>query len=190
MTLTGLPASTTYGVGAQVTVIVESDGLPVNGPVELRRGSTVLASGVASDGKVTLTVPGVRWAIGANLVRAAFLGSGIQPPASTHGQAVAVAKATSKVIVDRFPTSISRTKSARMRVKITVRGVAAPTGSFFVYDGSKRIAGYRIGASWRGVRTVWLPKITKRGTHKIRVRFGGSVNIKASYSVYYSLKVY
>jgi len=186
VTLTGVPPSTTYGVGATVTVTVASDGDPVDGTVELRRGNTVLASGEAIGGSVDLEVPGNAWTAGTNLVRAAFLGTETQPATSTPGQTVAVAKATSSGTL-ALPTSISKSKRAALTVTISVVGDLAPTGTLKVYDGSKKILTSSLVAGDNGAKVLTLPKL-KKGSHKIKVSYAGNANIRRTTTAVSTIK--
>lgn len=71
-----------------------------------------------------------------------------------------------------------RTSSrAKLTVKVSVTGVSAPTGTISVYDGSKRIQKFTLSSRYKGSRTVSLPKLAKKGTHKIKVVYSGNSKI-------------
>ncbi|MEO6470952.1 MAG: S8 family serine peptidase [Aeromicrobium sp.] len=180
VTLSNVPVSTKYGVGANVTVTVASGVDPVDGPVELRRGSTVLASGVTSGGSVELQVPGKAWLAGSDDIRAAFLGTESQPASSSSTQTVTVAKASaSNSIV--LPTTISPTTQAKLTVTVTVAGDSQPTGVLEVYDGTTKIMGSSLILTDNGKKVLTLPKL-KAGTHQIKVVYAGNANINAKTS--------
>lgn len=188
VTLSDVPTSTTYGVGGTVTVTVTSGVDPVNGPVELRRGNTVIASGDYTGAPLQLQVPGTAWIGGANPIRAAFLGGGTQPASSSTTQIVTVAKATSTIAIS-LPATVKKTARASLTVTIAVSGDTQPTGSFDVYDGTKKILSSAVATSDSGVKTILLPKITKTGAHKIKVTYLGNGNITGKTSAVKTLTV-
>ena len=185
-------ATGTHGqvAGFVVNVTAESADGPSTGPVQIKKGRTVIGAGTVTDGAGTVTIPGTKLSAGNYGMTAKFLGAGRVGESTSAPVSVSIAKATSTVRANRLPSSIRRTRAASMVITIRVPGIAGPTGFAYVYDGSKRIATYTMTASRLGIRTVTLPKITTKGIHKVRVKYSGTVNIKASYSVYHSLKVY
>lgn len=186
VTMSDVPLTTTYGAPSTVNVTVASGVDAVDGPVELRRGNTVLASGVSTGGSVALEVPGKAWIAGANQVRAAFLGTESHAATSTTPQTVTVAKASSTNTLV-LPTSISKSKKATLTVTIAVNGDTGPTGTLTVYDGSKKILTGSLAAGDNGTKTLALPKL-KAGSHKIKVVYAGNSNIGASTSTVKTIK--
>lgn len=186
VTLSDVPLTTTYGVPATVNVTVASGVDAVDGPVELRRGNTVLASGMSTGGTVALEVPGKAWIAGANHVRAAFLGTESHAATSTTPHTVTVAKASSTNSLV-LPTSISKSKKAKLTVTIAVNGDPDPTGTITVYDGSKKILTGSLAVGDNGVKTLTLPKL-KAGSHKIKVVYAGNSNISGSTSAVKTIK--
>lgn len=176
LSLSQVPAKTTYGVPATVIATVGTPDAPVDGPVELRRGSTVLATGTASGGTVDLTIPGTAWVAGTTAVRLAFLGNGTDAPVSTVSQAVTVAKGVS-AIATSVPTSVKASAQAKVMVWIRVTGDPAPTGTLTAYDGTKKLVSATVTETNKGDRVVTLPKITKKGKHYIKVVYSGTGNI-------------
>ncbi len=190
VTMTALdPATLAYGATATTTVTLE-DGAE-DGVVELRRGSTVLASGTTVDRSVTLTVPGTAWVIGSNNVRAAYLGAGATSAASSATSTVSVTKAAPSISWT-LPTKVSTSSKAKLSVQIAAPGVPANqiTGTIKVFKGSTRIYTFSLLASHNGVRTVYLPKITKRGTYTIKVKYYGNSLVLGKTSTSKTLKVY
>lgn len=169
VTLAGLPTSTKYGQGATASVTVAGGG---DGVVELRRGSTVLASQVADGGTAQLTIDGTKWAAGSNRIRAAFIPSGATPAASSDGVPVLVTKASSSVTTS-LRTSIRHTSRATIGITVTVPNVAKPTGQLRIYDGSKKIVYATLSSSAGGRRSILLPRLSK-GYHNIKVVYSGS----------------
>lgn len=187
VTMTPLtPSTLRYGATATTTVTLE-DGAE-DGVVELRRGSTVLASGTTVDRSVTLTVPGTKWVIGSNNVRAAYLGAGATNPASSAGSTVSVTKAIS-VVSTTLPTSVRYTSRATIGITVAVAGVPAPTGQLRIYDGSKKIVYAVLASSAGGKRSIVLPRLSK-GYHYIKVVYSGSSVISGDTSITRRIKSY
>lgn len=188
VTLTGLPATAKYGETSTATVTV--GGIGAGGNVELRRGSTVLGSGVTDElGVATIDVPGTSWAIGSNTIRAAYVDQ--VAPASSVPSVVTVAKATPS-IEWTLPTKVSTSSKAKLSLQITAPGVPANqiTGTVKVFKGSTRIYTFSLLASHNGARTVYLPKITRRGTYTIKVKYYGNSYVLGKTSTSKTLKVY
>lgn len=180
---TAAPAGLRFGGSWTPTVKLGAGA--ADGPVELRRGSTVLASGTTAGGTVDLTVAGTKWLVGANDVRAVYLGtSGAARSAVTT---VSVGRAIPQLLWT-LPTSVTTKQNAKMVVRIRVPGVPAPTGLIDVYDGSKKIMSFSMGSGYLGLRTVYLPKL-KKGTHSIKFRYVGITTIAGATSTTKSLKV-
>ena len=187
VTMTAPPTTMKYGVNWTTTVTVAGDEV-ADGVVELRRGSTVLASGTTVGGTVDLSIGGTRWAIGSNRIRAAYVGAGTTNAASSIGHSTTITKASS-AISTALPTSVKRTRNAQLSVRVTATGVSAPTGTIRVYDGAKRIMTFSLTSAHKGKRTVLLPKITKAGTHRIKAVYSGSSYVFGRTSLWRSIKV-
>jgi len=179
VTMTGLPASVTYGVGATATVTVKNGDVPVDGVVELRRGSTVLASQPTSGGTAEITIAGSKWVAGTNVVRAAFVGS--DSAASSAGTPVAVSKAVTSSVARSVPSRVRYTSRATLVVEVRVPNVPNPTGELRVYDGSRRIVTSALYSTYGGKRSILLPKLSK-GYHLIKVTYMGNSVITAKSS--------
>ena len=190
LALTGLRTTARYGVAGGATVTIGTPEAPVNGVVQLRRGSTVLASGTTVEGIVILKIPATSWLAGTNRIRAAFLGNGTDAAVSTVPQTVTVAKARSTIWHSLVASTVKRTSYAKSKVTIRVTGDTHPTGLVRVYDGTKWLKTYRMYASYNGAHTFTLPKITKRGKHSIKWIYAGNANITGKSSTVKTLTVY
>lgn len=84
-------------------------------------------------------------------------------------------KARSRVAMS-VASSLKRTKRARLVVRVSAP-LVRPTGTIRVYDGRKRIATKRLYASSGGKVAILLPKITKKGKHRIRVIYSGDAQV-------------
>jgi serine protease len=185
VTLTGLPPTVTYGVGATATVTVGGGGA---GVIELRRGSTVLASQVTDDGSADLPIDGTKWVAGSNRIRAAFVPSGAAPAASSVGVPVTVTKASSAVTTS-LRSSIRYTSRATIGITVTVPNVPKPAGQLRIYDGSKKIVYATLSSAANGKRSILLPRLAK-GYHNIKVAYSGTDGISGKTSVIERIKSY
>lgn len=187
VTLAPITGATKFGEAGTATVTL-TDG--ASGPVEIRRGTTVLASGNAvADTPLELTIPGTAWTGGANAVRAAYLGSAGK--AFSASQTVNIAKVTPS-IPWYLPASVKKgaTTQITVRVKPPV-GIPdnAATGTIKVYDGSKLILTFPIYHYHNGQRT-WGLKFSAKGTHKIKVVYEGNGGLNAVTAALRSIRVY
>lgn len=190
VTMTPLtPSTLRYGATATTTVTLEEG--TQDGVVELRRGNAVLASGTTVDGAVTLTVPGTGWVIGDNAIRAAYLGAGTTSLASSVPSIAVVSKALSSITWS-LPTTVKKASRAKLYVKVRATGVPTTqmTGTIKVYKGSTRIYTFSLSTSHKGVRTVYLPTFSSRGTYKIKVVYSGNTYVNGKTSSTRTIKVY
>lgn len=179
VTMTGLPTTVPYGVGATATVKVMDGDVPVDGVVELRRGSTVLASQATTGGQAELSIAGAKWVAGSNDIRAAFVGS--DSAASSDRTSVAVTKAVTSSVSRSLPTRVRYTSRATLTVAVNVPNVPNPTGELRVYDGSRRIVTTKLYWSNYRKKTILLPRLSK-GYHRIKVTYMGNSVITAKTS--------
>jgi len=93
-------------------------------------------------------------------------------------------KYSSRVAIS-IPAKVKKSKRATLTVKVSAG--YTPVGLVYAYDGKRRIASARLYASNRGVVKIKLPKL-KKGTHKIKVVYGGSAQNAASTSAVKTVK--
>lgn len=175
--------------GSDYTVRATVQGA-TSGPVEIRTDSgAVVGRGNVVGGAVNIRVSGKVLKPGSHPLRAAYLGSGATPRASSPRRAVTIRKLTAKVGT-KLPRSVSKKKRAVLKITVLERPnlFANPTGQVFVYDGKKRIVTTSLSSKGHGKRTIRLPKL-KKGTHKIRVLYRGNDYISSRYSSYRKIKV-
>lgn len=137
--------------------------------VQLRwyHGSKVVATGS--------TYRPTRADLGRRLVVRATASNG--HPAIFH-QSTVVVKSKSRVSMS-IASKFSKSKRARLTVKVRAPYVRA-TGTIRVYDGKKRIAVKKIYSKNKGKVTIKLPKIKKKGKHRIRVIYSGSAKVSSA----------
>lgn len=173
-TITGTwPARATYGKPFNVTATVKVGSTPSTGTVSIKLGSKTLVSKALSGGTATLTVPATAVAPGSRALTLAYGGSPTVSSGSVSKTLVVdKAKATVKAATAK---TISRTANGKVTVTVTAPGVV-PTGLVTVYDGKKAIAKGTLTAARKGKITITLPKL-KKGTHQIKVVYGGSTYV-------------
>lgn len=93
---------------------------------------------------------------------------------------VAVPKATSRATIS-MPRKVKKSKRAKLKVKIAVP-LARPTGKIRVFDGKKRIKVVQIRAKDNGTVKITLPKLKRKGKHRIRVVYSGDSRVTGAKS--------
>ncbi|WP_396042150.1 S8 family serine peptidase [Aeromicrobium sp. UC242_57] len=183
-----LPASSPrYGSAYTIKATVPG---ATSGQVQFRTDSgAVVATGQVAGGVASARVSGKALKPGKHSLRAAYLGNGTTPKASSPRKTVTIRKLTAKVTT-KLPKKVSKSKRAALKVTVTERPnlFASPTGYLRVYDGKKRIVTTKLSGSGRGKKTIRLPEL-KKGTHKIRVLYRGNAYITSKYSIYRTIKV-
>ena len=131
------------------------------------------------DGRASLRLP--RRTIGSYALKASFVPD---DPANVSGSSasrtVKVTKARSTATVKASKRSVRAGSKVALRIRVSVTGVAAPTGRVRVYDGSRRVTTVRLVSADKGTRVVRLA--LRKGTHKLKVRYLGNAKIKADSS--------
>lgn len=75
----------------------------------------------------------------------------------------------------KFTAPKKAKKSTRIKVKVKVRSqYGRPYGTIRVYDGKKRLVVKKIKAAKNGRITITLPKLKRKGKHRIRVVYSGN----------------
>ena len=173
-----------YGTSFSIKAKVTAAGLTPTGTVSVKDGSRVVASKALTAGAATLTVPATALKPGSHSITLAYGGSADVTARST-GKKLTVAKAIAHVSNVVSPKTVRTTKHATLAVKVTATGTT-PTGTVTVYDGSKKIATGRLS---HGKVTITLPRITKRGKHKLHASYGGSTLVAAGAAAAVTLTV-
>jgi large repetitive protein len=113
-------------------------------------------------------------------VRVTATRDGYEPGLATS-TAVRIAKLDSATAATLASTLIKPTQQGTAYIVVKVPGVARPTGTLRIFDGSTRIKVVKLPSSAAGKRTVRLPRL-KVGKHSISVRYSGTPRIKPSRS--------
>lgn len=181
-----LRRSSPYGTANVATVSLTTAGAGTAGTVVLRDGSWTTSVAVPAAGVAKVSLP-AGLGVGAHKLTAGFAGrTGLSP--STGSVSYTVVKATSSSALALNKTKIKKSKRAVATVKIKAAGIAGPTGSVKIYDGSKVVTSASLAASAKGSIKITLPKL-KKGTHKITAVYAGSGTVKGSSSKVVALKV-
>ncbi|WP_344770241.1 S8 family serine peptidase [Aeromicrobium panaciterrae] len=190
VTLAPVTGASKFGEVGSTSVTLSNSAA---GRVEIRRGTTVLASGdVVADTPLNLLIPGTAWTGGANAIRAAYVGPAGK--AFSASQTINIAKVTPS-IPWYLPSAVAKGKTTQITVRVKppastpVIPDSAATGTIKVYDGSRLILTFPIYGYHNGQRT-WGLKFSTRGTHKIKVVYGGNGGLNGVTTAYKSIRVY
>jgi hypothetical protein len=93
-----------------------------------------------------------------------------------HSAGLAVPKLTPVVKAKLTSASVKAKVKAKVKVTIKVAGIAAPTGKISVKYGAKTKV-YVLSKAKKGVATLTLPRIAKKGTYTVKVTYLGSPHI-------------
>lgn len=97
-------------------------------------------------------------------------------------------KVTPSVSFKLSAVTIKKGKKVNATVKVTAKGVSAPTGTLTIKKGSKTLKVVTLRASDKGKRTFSLPKLGK-GKHTIKIVYSGGGKVSAKTSVSRTLRV-
>ncbi|MDR1294767.1 MAG: hypothetical protein LBK59_07400, partial [Bifidobacteriaceae bacterium] len=100
----------------------------------------------------------------------------------------AVPKLAAKVTARLVKASVKAGVAAKIKVSVKAAGVTAPTGKIAVKYGKKTKV-YPLKAAKKGVITVKLPKIAKKGSYPIKVTYRGTAQIAKKTAKTVTLKI-
>jgi 5'-nucleotidase len=186
VTVTAIKAGTTsvtaadfaveYGQAAQVQVTVSGPGLTPTGTVDLKDGSTVVASGTLDGtGKATITVPALTYPVGQVTLTAAYSGDA-QHDASTKSLTFTTTKAASTT--SAADGSMEYGKPADVTVNVGAAAGVDVSGTVTVKDGATTVGTAPVVA---GVATVTLAaKSLEVGAASLTASYSGNANVQVS----------
>lgn len=170
------PAPLSYGAARTTRVTLTVAGRAAAGTVVVNQGTWSRTVRVSAAG-TAVALPRDA-AAGKHTLTARFAGDQTTAGA-TASRTFTVTRAKSSASLKLSASSVKRGKRVTATVRLTVPGAAQvrPTGTVRIYAGSKRLGSYTVKASHRGVLTVKLPAITKKGSHKIKAVYAGTKNL-------------
>lgn len=165
-------------------------------PDDARHQHGVFRVEVPTNQPYVIVMSGVRRAEDGDAYRMRTLGGGRPILARAgHGTAARSDDATGRVVdLGTFQLArqgkVSATATARLakkkvapghrahlKVKVTSRYVAAPTGTLVVHVNGKKVT-TRLRSTDKGKATILLPKLTQKGQHAVKVAFRGTRTIR------------
>ncbi len=174
---------------AKVDVVVTAPaGLIPTGTVTVRAGrySQVATLRSSAKGKVTVTLPRMT-SRAERTVTVTYSGDASLTAASAVVGTLRVAKAVPRVTATLERASVSASQRAKVTVRVSAPGVAAPTGRVTVRIGAtSHVVALR--AADQGRATVELPPRTA-GTYTVRVSYLGSASVLAGKAAPLTLRV-
>ena len=183
------PSPLTYGAARSTTVGLKVAGQVSGGDVVVAQGKWSKTVSVPASGSLKVALPRDA-AVGKNTVTATIAATDSVIGAKAS-RTFTIGKAASTASLKVSPTKVKKSKRATATVRVTVNGASqiAATGKVTIYDGKKKLATSTLKASHKGTVKVKLPKIKKKGTHKLKVTYAGNANISAKSSGTVKLKV-
>ncbi|KAA1423940.1 hypothetical protein FE697_010350 [Mumia zhuanghuii] len=141
------------------------------GRVDLYKGTRRLATGNATAGRATLTLPKTTLTPGTHTLTVRYAGNTTTKPSATTIR-IAVLKANA-TITAKAKTKKVIAKKTKAKIAVTVRATGVrPGGTVAVYQGSKKVGSARLTSN--GTAVVTLKKLTKAGKTKLTIRYLGS----------------
>lgn len=172
----GAVPALTYGTTPDaITGEIRGEGDNTTGTVELREGSTVLASGNLSFGEYALNVGATALAPGSHTLTLVYSGDA-KNRAAERNIAVTVSKATGKVSVSRSRGTLKRGQRLTVKIAVSAKGVA-PAGKVQVKVGSKVVKTLTLK---NGKARYKMAKLTSKGTKKVSVVYIGSATVSGA----------
>ena len=190
VTLSSSRAAQVYGstLSATLTATVAVPGASTSGVVVFRDGAKELGAVPVALGRASLRVKRTL-AVGSHRLTAEFVPSHEGVTGSTSSSVrLTVRKARPKVTAKLVTKSVGTHSKAKVRVRITVTGVARPTGKVVVYEGRVKLKTVTVKAKHKGMITVKLPRLTP-GKHRLKVTYRGSSNVARKTSKAFTLRV-
>ena len=193
-TLTTTTETAIQGDPVTVDVVVTADGVVPTGTVEVREGSTVVASGTLVAGRAKIGLPGsFTTSPGARSLVAVYSGSDTVAGSSSAALKILVKPRPAVPVKARSTTVLSpASRTTKLGTKVTwdvrVRSTQPVTGKVEIRNGKKVLGSATVK---NGVAKVKLSKkaAAKLGRTKVRAYYLGSSKVEASSSAVGTLKV-
>ncbi|MBC9226010.1 ExeM/NucH family extracellular endonuclease [Aeromicrobium sp. 636] len=166
-TLTAQAARGAYGKPTTITVT----GAPgASGSTYATVGGRIVASALMIDGRAILRVPGTALRPGTTPVTVFYGGNASVDPSHTTVR-VTVAKATASLSARVLNGKVTTKTRAKVRVVVRTSGFTETSGKVRIYRGTKLLGS---GSVKNGKATVTLPRLTSKGTIRLKAKFSGT----------------
>ncbi|WP_162255506.1 alpha-L-arabinofuranosidase C-terminal domain-containing protein [Aeromicrobium sp. Root236] len=192
-TVTALTLSSSairVGDKTTATVRVKATAGTPTGEVSIRSGATLIASGVLTNGQVVLSLKASSLGVGTRTLVARYAGSAAHA-ASEDSAGITVSKASSRTRATVSPTTVKRSQRAKVSVTVTTSPSTARggTATVKVYRDGKLVTERTGQVSSTGRVTITLPRLSKRDTYSLRVRYSGTATVTGSSAASIHLRV-
>ncbi|MET0931468.1 MAG: Ig-like domain repeat protein [Aeromicrobium sp.] len=181
----------TYGkaAAARVTVTAAAGSPTPTGDVVILVDGRPLGSSRLTGGIATALLPADLRA-GQHTVTAAYAGDAETEQAASAPATLTVQRALPTVSAKLASSRIKAGSRPTVKATISVPGTGIrPTGLVEVRIGKKVVKRVTLRASDRGRVTIRLPKVSRKGIHRVKVTFAGSSDIRSRTSRAVTLRV-
>jgi len=187
VTLTVAPARGSFGTARTVTAAVAAGSNAAAGSVTFASGALTATKTLAA-GKAAWTLP-TSLTVGGHTVTATYAGNALTLGSNASAQ-VSVTKITPAITVKAKASGKTKKLAKKVRVTVTVRGLAKVSGSGKVTITFKGKTTKKVVAkvNSQGIATVNLKKI-KRGRYTVSVAYAPSSTVIASGSLKTKVKI-
>jgi len=185
-------ATQTYGSRSRVSLkarVTAADGSVASGYVSFYDGATYVGrAGVDSTGTATFRIAADTTARTHNF-RARFGPGPFHATSVSNITKVVVRKASAVTRVSLSSSSVRRGASIKAIVRVSVTGVAKPTGQIVLYANGKRIKKVTLHSARKGTVSVVLPRFSAPGVARIYAKYIGTSSISNDNSVKKTLTI-
>lgn len=183
------PATVSWGADRTAHATLKVGGTAASGKVLVKLGSWSKTVLIPVRGSAAVVLPKTA---SVNVYKVTVTYAGTSVVAGSAGSAtLKVVRAKSGTSLALAKAKVKKTQRARVVVRVALPGVKAPlyaTGTVRVYDGTKLVKTYALKSANKGTVSLLLPKLP-RGSHRLKVVYGGTSNTVGSTSSVRTLTV-
>lgn len=180
-----------FGDKTTATVRVSSSGGTPTGEVSILSGATLVGSGMLTDGRAILSLKASSIGLGTKTLVARYAGNA-EFAASEDAAAIKVSKASSRTKASVSPTTVTKSQNAKVSVLVTTSPSTPVAGNATVrvYRDGRFVTERTARVSTTGRASITLPKLSKRDTYTLRVKYAGSPTVigSSASSIYLRVK--
>ena len=176
-------SSNAVKVGGKVTATVRvkaTSGVPT-GDVSILSGSTLLGSGALANGQLVISLKAASIGVGTKTLVARYAGDA-DFAGSEDSAVVTVSKASSRTKASVSPTTVTRSQHAKVSVQVAASPTTTlgGTATVKVYRDGKFVTERTVQVSSTGRAGITLPRLSRRDTYVLRVKYAGSPTVLGS----------